>query len=432
VAPPCGANRYGRGVDTAALIEVGTLLTAAVGSVALIFGIYLRPRDGWLLALAAVTIIAALIVNAALRAVRWNRGKSAVLVTAVVLWAYSLITTSLVPASLHHNLLLLVAPVILAAPRVSRRGFRVIMSATIVAALAVALAGRLVPGAGIGRGIPDWLIDIIVVGLVLVTTTLALVLVWENHAELSMKAEQLQESRLRLVTTADQERRRIERNLHDGAQQRLVAAAVQLRVAQRLLPDHPERVIILLDRLARDLESAGSELRDLARGIFPSHLAGHGLEAALRAAAERSPLPTTVHATGITRYRPDIELSLYFCCLEALQNAIKYAGDDATITITLCDHDWPSFDIRDTGRGCDAATIQTGHGYTNMSDRMEAVGGTLTVHAQPGQGVHLHGRVPVPVHTGESRPDHAHRPTRPEMSMPVIGLGAVDSRGRIL
>jgi signal transduction histidine kinase len=218
---------------------------------------------------------------------------------------------------------------------------------------------------------------------------------------LSAKAQALQQSRARLVTATDRERRRIERNLHDGAQQRLVAAAIQARVAHRLLATSPEQASAGLARLAGELQDAAGELRDLAHGIYPPQLTEHGLEAALRAAAARSPLPTTVHAAGLGRYPPEIEGSVYFCCLEALQNAIKHAGERAAVTITVQDRDGLSFDVRDTGAGCRPEAIHAGHGFTNMSDRLGAVGGTLAIHTQPGTGLHLHGHIDRPVAIGD-------------------------------
>jgi signal transduction histidine kinase len=203
----------------------------------------------------------------------------------------------------------------------------------------------------------------------------------------------LQQSRVRLVAAGDLERRRIERDLHDGAQQRLVAAAVQVRVAQRLLGVGSARVGVVLDRLAADLAEASAELRDLAHGIFPPELVEHGVVAALRVVAGRSPLPVVVTAEGVGRYPPEVEASVYFCCLEALQNAAKHAGVGARVRVSLWDGGGLSFAVSDTGLGCDVVVLQAGHGYTNMSDRVGAVGGTLAVRAQPGHGVHLNGHI---------------------------------------
>jgi signal transduction histidine kinase len=197
------------------------------------------------------------------------------------------------------------------------------------------------------------------------------------------------------VAAADRERRQIERDLHDGAQQRLVAAAVQSRVAQRLLATQPDQVGPLLAQLSEDLREAGAELRDLAHGIYPPQLAEYGLETALRAVARHSPLPTAIHSAGVGRYPPEIEINLYFCLLEALQNAIKHAGENATVTIDLRGRDGLSFDFSDTGHGTRPDVLRSGHGITNMYDRLGAIGGTLTIDTGPGAGLHLHGDIPV-------------------------------------
>jgi signal transduction histidine kinase len=251
----------------------------------------------------------------------------------------------------------------------------------------------LLPGVGVQERADDWLIDFIITDLVLVSTTLLLFMAWQNHVSLSAKAEALQDSRARLVLATDRERRRIERYLHDGAQQRLVAAAMQLRVAQRLLSKRPEQVSPLIDQLAKDLQEASAELRDLAHGIYPPELAEHGLAAALRSAALRSPLSTTVETEGVGRYPSEIEVNVYFCCMEALQNAIKHAGENATVTIRLQDGARLSFEVRDNGQGCEPAALLTGHGFTNMSDRLGAVGGSLHVQSQPGAGVQVQGQI---------------------------------------
>src|SRR5262249_35048618 len=133
-------------------------------------------------------------------------------------------------------------------------------------------------------------------------TVLVSLAAWQNHVMLVARAEDLRESRARLVAAADRERREIERNLRDGAQQGLAAAAMQARVAQRMLASRPDQVGPLLGRLSDDLQEASAELRRLAHGIYPPQLGQYGLETALRAVAQHSPLPTTVRATGIGRY----------------------------------------------------------------------------------------------------------------------------------
>ena len=214
--------------------------------------------------------------------------------------------------------------------------------------------------------------------------------------ELRAQAAALRESRARIVASGDAERRKLERNLHDGAQQNLVALAVSLRLARDVLADEPEAAGEMLDQLAEDLKTTIQELRDLAHGIYPPLLADSGLGRALEAAASRSPLAVTVLAADIGRYSAEVEAAVYFCCLEALQNAAKHAAG-ATVTIRL----WTEsggllFAVADDGPGFDVARARGGHGYTNMADRLGAIGGTVRWQSQPGQGTAVQGSIPLP------------------------------------
>jgi signal transduction histidine kinase len=366
-----------------------TIATAAVSLVA-----FAGTRTGWLLGLAGASGGAALFVGAALRIARSERLEHAIAVSAALTWIYALAVTAVLPDALPYGTLVVVAPVLLSVAYLPRRRFKVIMACTVAVAVAVAAVGSLMRHLDYHSPLPGPLADLVVIVLVVLGLTRASFLAWQNHVMLVSRAEALQRSRARLVAAADRERRQIERDLHDGAQQRLVAAAVQTRVAQRLLATRPAQVGPLLDQLGEDLREAGAELRSLAHGIYPPHLAQYGLETALRTAARHSPLPVTVHAHGIRRHPPEIEIAVYFCLLEALQNAVKHAGDKATVTITLRDGDGISFDIRDTGKGVDPGRVHAGQGIVNMNDRLGAIGGTLTVDAGPGAGLHLHGEVP--------------------------------------
>jgi signal transduction histidine kinase len=216
-------------------------------------------------------------------------------------------------------------------------------------------------------------------------------------AELQQINNDLLESRLRIVTAGDAERRRLERNLHDGAQQHLVAMAVKLRIVEELIEDDPSEATKVVEELRDNLKDAIVELRALAHGIFPPLLSSGGLREALPAAAGRAPLSTTVDTEGIGRYTPEIESTVYFCCLEAMQNAGKHAGDDAEIEIRVCDDGRVlTFEVIDDGAGFDAApNAAAGHGFVNMTDRLGAVGGRLDVRSAPGAGTTVRGEIPV-------------------------------------
>jgi len=214
--------------------------------------------------------------------------------------------------------------------------------------------------------------------------------------EVRRQAEALQASRGRIVAASDLARRKIERNLHDGVQQHLVALAVKVRLARQLAEKDPVRANTLLEELGGDLEDALQELRDLAHGIYPPLLADKGLPEALVSAARRSTLPVEVRAAGIGRYSQELEAAIYFCCLEALQNAGKYAGEGASVSI----HIWEEaggllFEVTDDGAGFDVRKRSVGAGFTNMNDRLGAIGGTLRVESAPGRGTKVAGTTPL-------------------------------------
>ncbi len=206
---------------------------------------------------------------------------------------------------------------------------------------------------------------------------------------------EVSESRARIQATADEERRRIERDLHDGAQQRLVALRIQLELeAEEAEPADAARAATLR-RLGADVEEAIDEVRSLARGIYPAALADRGLPDALRAAALRSPLPATLLATGVGRYSREIETTAYFCCLEALQNAAKHAHGASAAVIQLSDDGTLRVEVRDDGVGFDVATVDHGSGLVNMRDRLSAVGGELATESSPGRGARIVITIPL-------------------------------------
>ena len=214
--------------------------------------------------------------------------------------------------------------------------------------------------------------------------------------EVRQKAEELQASRARIVAAADAERRRIERNLHDGAQQRLVALAVKLGLARRLVDADLEQTRGMLDELREELKDAVDELRNLAHGIYPPLLLDQGLAAALGSAAQRATIPTRVEAGPLGRYPSEVEAAAYFCCLEALQNAMKHAGPAATVVVRVWEEAGAlRFAVTDDGVGLDPSAKATGTGFVNMRDRLGAIGGTLRVDSSPGAGTSVLGVLPL-------------------------------------
>jgi signal transduction histidine kinase len=212
-------------------------------------------------------------------------------------------------------------------------------------------------------------------------------------AELHLSLRELQESRARMLNAVDEERQRIERDLHDGAQQRLVALRVALQLAAETAISNPRRTTELLDKLGTDVEQILDEVRALARGVYPPLLADHGIGPALQAAANEGPLRTRVHYGGLGRYSQRIESAVYFCCLEALQNAAKHAEAESAV-VALAETEELHFQVSDDGHGFEVPR-EGGAGLENMRDRIAALGGRLTIESAPGRGTRVRGTVPI-------------------------------------
>jgi signal transduction histidine kinase len=228
--------------------------------------------------------------------------------------------------------------------------------------------------------------------------------------QLRERMAELSASRKRIVEAADSERRRLERNIHDGAQQQLVALSVIARLAETTVDSDKEAARAMLVQAQTDAADALENLRDLARGIYPPLLAERGLAAALEAQARRSPIQVTVEADGLGRYPQEAEAAVYFCALEALQNVAKYAGASrATVRLAgPAGSDGPTgaagpagpasvleFSVADDGAGFDPGSSEYGTGLQGMADRLAALGGDLRVRSRPGQGTTVTGQLPV-------------------------------------
>jgi signal transduction histidine kinase len=215
--------------------------------------------------------------------------------------------------------------------------------------------------------------------------------------QLLARLEEIRASRQRLVAAQDAERRRIERNIHDGAQQQLVALAIKLSITESMIGTDTDGERELLAELCQDAAGAVEDLRDLARGIYPPLLAGEGLVAALEAQARKAPVPTLVTADGVGRYPQEVEAAVYFCVLEALQNVAKYAAATrAEVRLAASGHDL-KFEVTDDGAGFDPDSKAYGTGLQGMADRLHAHGGSLTVRSSPGAGTTISGRLPCRV-----------------------------------
>jgi signal transduction histidine kinase len=212
--------------------------------------------------------------------------------------------------------------------------------------------------------------------------------------------EDLRASRRRLVAAQDEERRRLERNIHDGAQQQLVALSVKARLTQQMIERDPEKARDLAAQIQAETTAALEDLRDLARGIYPPLLADEGLVAALLAQARKAAVPVAVDGDGVGRFERDVEAGVYFCVLEALNNVAKYANA-SRVDVRLSNGDGRlAFEVSDDGSGFDVSAGRFGTGLRGMQDRLEALGGTLEIRSEPNTGTNVAGSVPV---TGAAR-----------------------------
>jgi signal transduction histidine kinase len=216
----------------------------------------------------------------------------------------------------------------------------------------------------------------------------------DSLAQVRQQAEDLRASRTRVVEAADAERQRIERDLHDGAQQSLIALSLRARAAREAVNAENPAAIAYLDDLVGDLRRTADELRELAHGIYPPVLIDSGVGLALRLVAPRC-CPGALVDTADGRYPPPVEAAVYFCCLEAMQNAAKYAAG-APVCVRLVEEDRAlHFEVSDEGPGFDPVTTRPGHGLVNMADRLGAIGGSLEVTSAPGSGTSVGGRIPL-------------------------------------
>jgi signal transduction histidine kinase len=214
---------------------------------------------------------------------------------------------------------------------------------------------------------------------------------------ISVQAAEVRASRRRIVDAQDAERRQVERDIHDGAQQYLVALMVQLRLARTLASRDPASARAMVGDLQQVVREALETLSDLAQGIHPPVLTDHGLTAALRRQEANPVVRVTVEEAGVRRYAIEIEAAVYFACLEALNNASKHAPG-ANVVVRIGEEDGHlAFSVRDDGSGFEPGECPPGSGLGNMADRVAALGGALDITSAPSRGTVVAGRVPLPM-----------------------------------
>jgi signal transduction histidine kinase len=356
-------------------------------------------RTPYVLLFAAIGAPQCVALAIGLRLARLGRYSQSISLVCVTNWISAVLVTVVNPNFLPVMALVALVPVVFAEPYIRwKRGlaFTVI---TAVSVLLMAIVARFLPISEVVQHGPRWLETTVIVVGVPFNTLHLLVIVWNNAAalrtsegHLAERAAELAASRTRLSTAADEERRRIERDLHDGAQQHLVALSVLIGLARNAEHDRAQPLLAEASEL---VDTAIAEIRRLAHGIYPPLLVSGGLREALPTLAARASVPVRLDLDGLGRYPAPTEAALYYCCSEALQNAAKHGGPDVAVTVTArADEKTLNLVVSDTGRGFDPATI--GIGLTNMTDRLSAIGGQLAIDTAPGRGTRITAVVDTP------------------------------------
>ena len=339
----------------------------------------------WLLVLALICVAQTIVQWVALRLALQHRNQQSVLLVCSGNWAGALLVTFVAPVLLPVVALAALLPVIFAERYVRGRQLLTFTATTACCLLALGALAGLQDTSGLSEKLPKSVGNTFVIAGLPAMAILILLVAWNNAAALRHTAKELAASRTRLIAATDNERRRLERDLHDGAQQHLVALAVLLQLARTADKDRSEALLL---EAAQVLETAIAEIRRLAHGIYPPLLVSGGLPQALPAAAAHSAIPVDLDLHSLSRYPTEIEAALYYCTTEALQNAAKHGGPGTKATISAnADDRELILTISDTGRGFDQAT--TGTGLTNMKDRLAAIDGQLEINTAPGRGTRI-------------------------------------------
>lgn len=405
------ADRVGHDRIAARLrtIIVVDALTALAATVFILVVYVTKVRNHHLLVAAGCVAAAGAVMAAGLRPLGHGDVARALRCLALANWCVAIVAATIATFSWPLMMLTALLPCVAAASVVSRRALAGYVATSVLVSFGVVLVGLLQDFSGLSAEVPTGLRDTVLivfapalVGLVAlmvlqhsVVMGRALATVNASRAELRAQADELRRSRARLVVATDSERRRIERDLHDGAQQRLIAIGIALSQARDLCRSDPAEAAGVLEALRDELRVAHDELRDLAQGVYPPVLTEHGLVAALQSAADRCALPVAVALQPIGRHPADVEAALYFCAVEALQNAAKHA--QASSVMLACGLDgstlWVS--ITDDGGGFEEDGRAAGSGIVNLRDRLGAIGGTLGIATRPGGGTVVRADVPV-------------------------------------
>lgn len=371
----------------------------------------------WILVLLGTAALHQAAIAGALLLCRRGAVARAAVVFCLSDWAVVLVAMAIIPACAPALVPIIIARVVSTLPYLGRRALLRLVAGSLVVGVIVGALSR-VDLFGVTEELPPAVVTAFVVFFVPVGIAIVGLDLWQHSTSLleatgkaltanadlrrsrqalAEQADELRRSRGRLVAVADLERRRVERDLHDGAQQTLIALCLRAHLLAERQPE-ASGVRTELRQLEEVAQEALTELRELAHGVYPPLLATQGLAPALAAAARRTKVAVRTEIEPIGRRAPEVEAAVYFCCREALQNLDKHAGSGATATLTLAG-DWREvrFSVTDDGRGFQTAGHRTGQGTVNMRDRIAAVGGSLEIRSTLGQGTTVAGRVPASV-----------------------------------
>lgn len=360
----------------------------------------------WFIAAAIVFLCVALTV--ADRLLSEGRLFLPLILVAVGNWITAVVVSTVVPFLWPVMALTVLMPLVLSTPYLARRQVALSIGTSALVAGLVCMLGLLNDDGGVLPDIEDELELLAVVSSLMVQIAPIGLIVWQNNllqrgnleratalnSELDQSQRRLAASRRRVVAAADTERRRIERDLHDGAQQRLVAIGVRLRLLESLTGEDAA-VNEQVSALVAELDEAVEEVRELARGIYPPLLQSRGLVDALSAVARRSPLAITNDLEPVGRLDPSTETALYFTALEALTNAAKHAPDSSVDLSLAVEGSQIRLTVTDDGPGFEPDEETRTQGTHNMGDRVAASGGELTISSAPGQGTTVVAVVPA-------------------------------------
>ena len=403
IVDPTPAERRDRRSELLRRFLVLNATICAASGTAVMITAFTIVDDLWAAFAAGAVYVAGSIMALALIPLQRGLIATAFVMLAAANWGISLICALVAPVSWPIQVLAALLPAVASGPYTTRALSRIIAGVSFGVAGGAAALGVLQDVTTLTESMPGWLVNTI---MIVFTPLMAILMVRASEAsstELQALLEDTQRvnaelaaSRARLVVATDDARRRIERDLHDGAQQRLVGLTLQLSAAREHLRDDPDLADSMLADVREQVRHTQSELRRLVRGVYPPVLTEHGLGAALRALADEQPLPVRTDISTNARLRADVEAAGYFSVLEALQNATKHAGPDAVVDLSLCEvDDGVEFVVTDDGVGFGEPDVGDGHGFTNMADRLGAAGGQLEIRSEIGEGTTVRGVLPT-------------------------------------